>query len=75
MQKRTVHDKLDVIFEHATGAQEKVRMSSSLLLAILPRLLEPGWPYIETIIDGRHLRNVCKALNVFVDSEGKEVVL
>jgi hypothetical protein len=68
--------KYDIEFEHVDEKKEKVRMSSPLALAVLERVLKPGWPFLTPIIDGKRLK--CKdgnCVNAFITEDGERIVL
>jgi len=68
--------KISVQIEHADGETETVRMSMPLALAVLERILSPGWPHMTPIIDGKPIRRRNgSCCNAFITYEGERIVI
>jgi len=66
-----------VEIEHADGSIEKLRMTYPLAQILADRLIKGGWPFCNININGRSIASKPdpSMMNVYRDTEGKEVII
>lgn len=67
--------KVKLCLEHYDGQRETFEVSKLAAQMIIRRLLEDGWPYMIPIIEGTRIHHQGHASNVFVGTNGKEIIL
>ena len=73
---RGIMNKIKICFEHADGKPETISMTPALALATLERVLEPGWPWITPVIEGKRIKERDRnCVNAFLTWEGERIVL
>ena len=68
--------RIKIQFEHADGKVETFKMSVPVALVLIQRAIQPGWPFLTPIYEGKRLKGQWQSTeNAFLSMNDEQVVI